>query len=172
MGSHTCLTTFTSAKTNTGQSTNTQCLMNHKSPARYARQLWAESLQGSHLASSAKTSIQMIKMPRFNQPCTVCGGLVRGASLCETHARERNQRKERARQASPQREEKKRNLYNYAYRQAAKALRETATHCHICKEPFRQGDRVEADHLIPGSNEGGLAAAHRLCNQRRGAKPL
>lgn len=73
---------------------------------------------------------------------------------------------------SSYRAQKKSQLYNYAYRKQAKLIRETATHCHICKEPFKDGDRIEADHLIPGSNEGGLAAAHRLCNQQRGAKPL
>ena len=102
----------------------------------------------------------------------VCGALTRGASLCETHAEQRRRQKERARPLTPQRQAKKAGLYNYAYRQAAKLIRENATHCHICKEPFKEGDRIEADHLIAGSNEGGLAAAHRLCNQRRGQKPL
>lgn len=66
----------------------------------------------------------------------------------------------------------KAKLYNSKYRKQAKLIRETATHCHLCGQAFVEGDRVEADHLIPNDVESPVAPAHRLCNQRRGAKPL
>ena len=93
-------------------------------------------------------------------------------AVCKNCAADRQRKKDKARASDPVRYQRKRELYNNAYRKAAKELKATATHCHICKQPFVEGDRVEADHLIPGSNEGGLAAAHRLCNQRRGNRPL
>lgn len=171
MGSSRCQPITTSAKTNTGRNTSTQSLMTHKLCAGYANKSWGEFRRVSHLGSSAKTFIQTIKMPKFKKPCLVCGGLSFG-SYCPTHEEERRRKKERERPINPQRMARKAELYNYAYRQEAKRVKAEATHCHICGQPFQAGDRVEADHLIAGSNEGGLAAAHRLCNQRRGAKPL
>ena len=94
-----------------------------------------------------------------------------GDSLCKVHRAEKNRQRERARGQRVDREKKSR-LYNYAYRKAAAQIRATATHCHICGEAFTDTDTIEADHIIPGLIDGPLAAAHRLCNQRRGAKPL
>jgi rRNA maturation endonuclease Nob1 len=111
-------------------------------------------------------------MPRFNQPCNGCGVLNLNGPLCETCSAERKRKREQSRLRSPERTARKSRLYNYAYRQAAKRIRETATHCHICGVIFVEGDRVEADHIIPGMIDGPLAAAHRQCNQRRGNKPL
>lgn len=112
-------------------------------------------------------------MSKFPQPCGVCGTLTAGASRCPQHERD-YQRKRNARSGvgDETRRAKKAQLYNYAYRQEAKRIRDTATHCHICNQPFVEGDRVEADHIIPGLIGGPLAAAHRRCNQSRGDKPL
>jgi len=110
-------------------------------------------------------------MPRFMQPCSKCGELTRGESLCQTHALERNKRRARVRDAR-QDTERKSQLYNYAYRQEAKRIKEQATHCHICGIAFTDMDKVEADHLIAGMIGSPLAAAHRLCNQRRGNRTL
>jgi hypothetical protein len=110
-------------------------------------------------------------MSRFPQPCSVCGKLTKESSLCEVHEREMKARRARSRQ-SPERQALKSQLYNYAYRQEAKRIRETATHCHICRQPFVEGDKIEADHLIAGDIGGALLPAHRRCNQSRGAKPI
>ena len=109
-------------------------------------------------------------MPKFQKPCLRCGGLSYG-SYCETHQREINQAKEKARDGSRRKENKSR-LYNYAYRKEAQRVKAEATHCHLCGKPFLEGDKVEADHLIPGLIDGPLGAAHARCNQSRGNRPL
>ena len=110
-------------------------------------------------------------MGRWPQPCAVCGILTKGNGRCDPHEREYRQRRARAADARVD-TRKKSQLYNYAYRQEAKRVKANATHCHICKEPFLEGQPIDADHLIAGLVDSPLAAAHRVCNQRRGAKPL
>jgi hypothetical protein len=47
----------------------------------------------------------------------------------------------------------------------------TARVCHLCGKEFLEGDKIEADHLHPGTpvtDISQLAPAHALCNQRRG----
>ena len=110
-------------------------------------------------------------MGRWPQPCAVCGILTKGTSRCDLHEREYRQRRARAAEGRVD-AQRKSKLYNYAYRQEAKRVKANATHCHLCKEPFLEGQPIEADHLIPGLVGSPLAAAHRICNQRRGAKPL
>lgn len=109
-------------------------------------------------------------MTKFPQPCLVCGGLTTGKSRCDVHEKEylNNRNRRTGADASEDRRARKSQLYNYAYRQEAKRIRETATHCHICKRAFVEGDKIEADHLIAGLIGGPLAAAHRRCNQSRG----
>jgi hypothetical protein len=70
------------------------------------------------------------------------------------------------------RREKKKDLYDWAYQQQRKILRETATHCHICGKAFTDRTQIEGDHLVPSNKNSEIRAAHRLCNQRRGNKPL
>lgn len=111
-------------------------------------------------------------MSRFPQPCAVCGTLTKGASRCPQHEQEYQAQRNNRNGARQDRKAHKSQLYNYAYRQEAKRIRETATHCHICSQPFVDGDRVEADHLIAGMIGSPLAAAHRKCNQSRGNRQL
>ena len=111
-------------------------------------------------------------MPRFPTPCLDCGRLSKSGARCELCARGYRAEKDKKKENNSERQAKKKLLYNHSYRERAKLVKATATHCHICRQPFHQGDRIEADHLIPGSADSPLAAAHRLCNQRRGDKPL
>jgi 5-methylcytosine-specific restriction endonuclease McrA len=73
---------------------------------------------------------------------------------------------------SPERKAKKQALYGGDYRRRARAVKSSATHCHLCNKPFEYGDTIEADHLIPGNPDSALAPAHRTCNRRRGNKLL
>ena len=105
----------------------------------------------------------------FPKPCLVCNQLTKGGSYCETHqlqADERERIRQRGRKAG-------RTLYNSKqYRQQRAWLKATATHCHICKQPFTDRNQISADHLIPGDPNSPLDAAHIICNSRRGNKPL
>jgi len=114
-------------------------------------------------------------MSKFPQPCLECGGLTSGKSRCDFHEREylaKRNRSQGARATDTNRRARKSELYNYAYRQEAKKIKETATHCHICRQPFLEGDKIEADHLIAGLTGSPLLPAHRKCNQSRGDKPI
>lgn len=108
-------------------------------------------------------------MSRFPKPCLTCNQLTTGASYCDTHqlqADEREKLRQRGRKAG-------RTLYNSAhYRRQRAYLKANATHCHLCKQAFINRDDITADHLIPGDPNSPLAAAHSLCNSRRGNKPL
>src|SRR3989304_6126921 len=42
----------------------------------------------------------------------------------------------------------------YAYQQASRHIRATATHCWLCHEPFTPDDPATADHIIPRSQGG------------------
>lgn len=109
------------------------------------------------------------RMPRFPKPCLVCGALTQGLSRCDKHQSEwqvlEGIRLKEMKSRRP-------NLYDSQYRKKAKAIRETALFCHLCKEPARHNDPFTADHLVAGDPDSPLAAAHRSCNSRRGNKPL
>jgi hypothetical protein len=78
----------------------------------------------------------------FNRPCLKCGTLTRNrAGYCDRHTP--------TRYGDPELKAKKKFLYGGTYKARAKIVRENSTHCHICKEPFTGGDRVEADHMYP-----------------------
>jgi hypothetical protein len=109
-------------------------------------------------------------MSKFSRPCLVCGTLSK-QTRCPKHTAEINSARELKRD-TPERRAKKAALYNGEYHRRRKELLAVATHCHLCKKAFLPTDRVEADHLIPGIADSPLAAAHRLCNQQRGNKPL
>jgi hypothetical protein len=100
----------------------------------------------------------------FKKPCLKCNQITTGGSYCDGC---------RPRKVdSPERKAKKQAMYGGDYRRRANAMKSSATHCHLCNKPFQYGDRVEADHLIPGNPNSPLAPAHRVCNQRRGDTPL
>ena len=105
-------------------------------------------------------------MPSFYRPCLICGRLGKG-TRCEPHETEYRLKRE-SRRDNVARREKKNNLYNWEYQQQRKIIVATATHCHLCGKTFTDTDKVEADHVIPSDRNSPLAAAHRLCNQRKG----
>ncbi len=111
---------------------------------------------------------------KFQRPCLVCGGLSTG-TRCATHDMEYRARRE-AQRDTPERRERKRNLYNSQYRSERNKLvagvRAYGATCYLCKQPLLPSDPIEADHLEPGNPNSELAPVHRLCNQRRGNKPL
>jgi hypothetical protein len=109
-------------------------------------------------------------MPKFKRGCLDCGALSY-SDRCAIHQALRNQVKESQRNTA-ERQAKKKALYGGDYGARRRAALANATHCHLCQRPFLPGDAVEADHLIAGSPTSPLAAAHRLCNQRRGDKPI
>lgn len=61
----------------------------------------------------------------------------------------------------------------YSQRMTAACLAEWGDTCHLCLRP----GATTADHLVPRSIGGldtleNLRPAHKLCNSRRGARPL
>jgi len=108
-------------------------------------------------------------MSKFPKPCLTCGVLTKGESYCDTHlipVKEREKQRQAIRKGG-------RTLYNDTnYRKQRAWLKATATHCHLCKQAFTDRSQITADHLIPGQIDSPLAAAHALCNSRRGNKPL
>jgi hypothetical protein len=108
----------------------------------------------------------------FNKPCLDCGALSKG-SRCPECTR-RVEAKQRGGAGSAYRG-RKAHLYGGDYKARAKHVRDTAIICHICGEGGRPGSAWvwEADHLYPElGNQSPLAPAHRVCNQKRGNKPL
>ena len=101
---------------------------------------------------------------RFPRPCLTCGTPTGQGSYCPAHTKPKTD--------TPQRKAKKREQYNADYHRLAKHVRETATHCWICGGGPRPHDPWQADHITPGDLAGGLAAAHRSCNAKRGNKPV
>jgi len=108
-------------------------------------------------------------MSRFPKPCLACNKLTTGGSYCDVHQATVDE-KERLRQNNRKRG---RTLYDSThYRKARAYLRATATHCHLCKQPFTDRKDITADHIEAGNPLSPLAPAHSLCNSRRGNKPL
>ena len=107
----------------------------------------------------------------FNKPCVICGTLSRG-SRCPEHQKELDTRKQAAKNSDPNYKAKKSALYGYAHQQARRQVIATAIICHICSKPFTYGEKIDADHLIPGDPYSPLAPAHPSCNRSRGSKPL
>lgn len=101
------------------------------------------------------------------QPCLGCGTLTPN-TRCDVCQKPLNNAHDRRRR------QKKRETRQYAgnYRERARIVRANATHCHLCGKAFTPTDRINADHLEPGNPNSPLAAAHALCNQRRGNKPI
>jgi 5-methylcytosine-specific restriction endonuclease McrA len=105
----------------------------------------------------------------FPKPCLKCKALFTFRSeYCDTCRLERKPREQKPRVYSAERKARKGFLYGGDYRERAKLVKDTATHCHICQQPFSDRKEIQADHLIPGNPESPLAAAHRVCNARKG----
>jgi 5-methylcytosine-specific restriction endonuclease McrA len=71
---------------------------------------------------------------------------------------------------------KKRNGSTRAYRKARAELLSEETLCAICGQPPTPDNPLEADHITPHAYGGthhrtNLRAAHRTCNNQRGALP-
>jgi hypothetical protein len=93
-------------------------------------------------------------------------------SRCEKHKAE-YEKKRGAKYDTPERQAKKQFLYGRNYKTKRALVLSTATHCHLCQQPFTATDKIETDHLFPELGSASpLAAAHRACNQSRGNKPL
>jgi hypothetical protein len=122
---------------------------------------------GFKLSTTNTTTLQT--MSRFPKPCLTCSKLTSGGSYCDTHQAGVDER-EKERQAIRKRG---RTLYDSSYYRKARAyLKATATHCHLCKQPFTDRKDITADHIEPGNPFSLLAPAHSICNSRRGNKPL
>ena len=100
---------------------------------------------------------------RFQRPCLTCGQLTKAGSYCDTHTPKRVD--------TPERKLRKQIKYNSEYKRLAKKVRQTATHCWICGQGARADDPFEADHITPGTLQGGLLPAHKTCNAKRGNTP-
>ena len=107
----------------------------------------------------------------FPKPCLKCKAIFTARSeYCESCRLEKKPPTPKPRVESPERKQRKALLYNSSYRARAKAVRDTATHCHICQQAFTDRATIQADHLIPGNPYSPLAAAHRSCNIRKSNK--
>jgi 5-methylcytosine-specific restriction endonuclease McrA len=107
----------------------------------------------------------------FPKPCLKCKALFKARSeYCDSCRLERKPREQTPRVYSAERKIRKGLLYGGDYRERAKVVRQTATHCHICKQIFTDRTQIQADHLIPGNPQSPLAPAHRRCNAQKGNK--
>jgi hypothetical protein len=101
---------------------------------------------------------------RFQKPCLDCGELTRLGSRCEKHQAIIDS-KVNARKAQ-------RTLYDSSYKKQAKLIKEFATHCWLCNEPFTDRSEIQADHVLAGVKGSTLMPAHARCNASRGNKPI
>jgi hypothetical protein len=111
-------------------------------------------------------------MAGFPKPCLECGKLSLGDTRCETHRLERLRLMEATRPKRKYKTKPKREHYGGDYAKRAKAVRESATYCHLCGDGPRHNDPWTADHIIPGNPQSPLAPAHRSCNSSRQRKPI
>ena len=101
---------------------------------------------------------------RFKRPCLDCGVLTDSGNRCPQH--------QSAFQAKlDERRKPNRKHYSGDYPKRAKQVRDTATICWICKQPFTDRTQITADHYYPGIPNSPLLPAHKSCNSSRGNKP-
>ena len=105
---------------------------------------------------------------KFKKPCLDCGSLS-FENRCPRHLSEYNARRAE-RFNLPSRKEKKRNLYNSDYIKRSKPIRETATNCYLCGEPFTDRKQIQIDHCYPSMPDTPLAPAHASCNRNKSDK--
>jgi len=81
-------------------------------------------------------------------------------------------RREKEREANPERQAKKRRLYGNDYKKKAKQIRDTATHCYLCGGAFLEGEPIQADHLFPElGKKSPLGGTHPHCNRKKSNTP-
>ena len=102
---------------------------------------------------------------KFKKPCLDCGALS-FENRCPTHMGAYQARRQE-RFNSINRREKKRNLYNSDYQRISKQLREAATHCYLCGEPFIDRTQIQIDHCFPSRPDTPLAPTHATCNRAK-----
>jgi len=125
-----------------------------------------------HLLSPSRVKAG-VKIRIFPKPCLKCKAIFTARSeYCDACRFERKPRQPAPRIDSPARKQKKALLYNSGYKKIARGIRYSATHCHLCHQPFTNIKEIQADHLIPGDPSSPLAAAHAKCNASRGNKEL
>jgi hypothetical protein len=100
----------------------------------------------------------------FAKPCLDCGALTRAGNRCEKHQAIIDS-KINARKAQ-------RTLYDSDYKKQAKLIKQFATHCWLCNEPFTDRSEIQADHVLAGNKDSMLMPAHARCNASRGNKPI
>jgi hypothetical protein len=109
----------------------------------------------------------------FPKPCLKCKAIFTFRSeYCDSCRLEKKPREQKPRIETPERKARKRLLYNPTYKKIARGIKETATTCHLCRQPFTDRNQIQADHLIPGDPSSPLLAAHARCNASRGNKEL
>jgi hypothetical protein len=99
---------------------------------------------------------------KFNTPCLDCGVLSRGRNRCDTHYRQYIIKYESKRD---------RSHYKGDYQTRAKLVRDSATICWICLEPFYRKEDITADHYYAGDPFSPLLPAHKSCNSSRQDTP-
>ena len=104
---------------------------------------------------------------RFNKPCITCGELTPN-QYCPTHQAAIN----KARENNPARLERKKALYNPAYKRVSKKIREAGGKCYLCGEGYSQNDPWQVDHVDAGNPNSELALTHRSCNASKGNKNI
>lgn len=106
-------------------------------------------------------------MPRLPEPCLTCGKLSTNGNRCPQHQQQVDAQYQLRRALTKDQT----GQYKGAYSRLARIIRMTGRVCHLCGIEFTPEDKIEADHLYPGTpvtSLDQLAPAHALCNQRRG----
>ena len=102
---------------------------------------------------------------KFKKPCLECGALSY-ETRCPTHLAQYQARRSERFQ-SINRKEKKKFLYSADYQRRAKPIRETATHCYLCGQPFTDRSQIQIDHCFSSRADTPLAPTHATCNREK-----
>lgn len=110
---------------------------------------------------------------RLPRPCLKCQILHKDkGDYCADCRRDYERLRDKKRYQNPVYRARKQLLYSSGYKAAREIIKQNATHCHLCGQPFTDRAEITADHLLAGDPASPLAAAHKGCNSRRGNKPL
>jgi hypothetical protein len=106
--------------------------------------------------------------PPMMKPCLDCGTPSDGNRCPKCHGAHTLARN--TKQTGDRKMNGGRPQYAGGWAAYSKAIRQTATTCHLCGQGPKPDDPWQADHLIPAAEGGGAGparAAHRSCNIRR-----